>query len=118
MSTPRPVCLIEYALLSGVLTVRPARITDGDRFKIDARDPAHTRVWVQADLPQAQAGEVREAIATQLAAILRDRRRRELVPVDELESDETPQDELAETGTSSEITARARRMTFGLVPPS
>lgn len=119
MSRPsrRLANLVEYALLAGHLSIRPARITDGDRFKIDARDPAHTVVWVRADLSLRESADVRDALTERLAELVVRRHRRELAPVAELEGDETFLDELAETGTDpqSELAARARRLTFGVI---
>lgn len=114
-SPTRPAILIDYATLAGPITIRPANIADGDRFKIDARDHAHTVVWVQAGLSCREASEVRDLIADRLAELLLARRRRELVPVAELEEDES--DELPITGTdgASDATAWARRQAFEVV---
>lgn len=116
-TTRRPDAL-EYALLTGAVTIRQAVIRDGRRFRIDARDERHTVVWVRHDLPMREARSAREAIMTELGRVLERRRRRELVPVAELEGDESFLDDLGETGTegATELAAHQRRRTFGLIP--
>jgi hypothetical protein len=113
--------LIEFALIAGHVTLRRARMEPGTRYKIDARDPAVTTVYLSTELTVRDHREVWDAVCVQLHEICAARRRHDLAPVVELEAE---QHAASATGTDSvtgdlhlsDLRARERRAGFGLVP--
>ena len=104
-------------LAAGHVSIRVATMERGKRYKIDVRDPAHPVILLNEARPLRDLVEAIPAIETRLAAWHATRKRVPLVPVAELEGDESLL-AAAATGTehgASDLAARQARRTFGVV---
>lgn len=100
---------------TGRVSIELATITGGYRSAIDYDDPVHPVVYLRHDLADDVMGrELADALA-RIRDLDQARRRRDIVPCGELVGDETLLDAVVGDEPGSELAARVRRATIGLV---